>query len=52
MGKSYLEEADPSIDGGGGDGSEELVMKMIIDDVHFISGVHIASSIFINFLFH
>jgi len=49
VGKSDLEEVDPS--SGGGDGSEEMVLvKMMIDDVEFISGIHIASRIFVNFL--
>jgi len=58
VGKSDLKEFDPSSGGGGGggggggDGSEEmmLVKMMMIDDVELISGIHIASRIFVSFL--
>jgi hypothetical protein len=52
VGKSDLEEAEPS-SGGGGDGSEGMMvvkMMMMIDDVELISGIHIASRMFVNFL--
>ena len=57
FGKSDLEDVDPSSGGGGGgggDGSEEMmvVKMMMIDDVELISGIHIASRIFVNFLLH
>jgi hypothetical protein len=54
VGKSDLEEVDPSSGCGGGGGSEEMmvVKMMMIDDVELISGIHIASRIFVNFLLH
>ena len=42
-------EVEPSSGGFGGagasDGSEEMMVKMMIDDVELISGIHIASRI-------